>query len=170
MPNQVLAELRWEGEQGALLFRDVRYLLIRPETLAAFQRAVEAEVGAARAGDLLYAGGFTGGRLSGERYRTQLGLDRKQAVEFMCRMGTEIGWGALRLMTFDAATRRFEVEARHSPFAAAYVDGASEGVCHLLRGVLGGLGSGLFEGDVVSREVGCAARGDAACRFVVEGQ
>ena len=74
LTNSVLAELEWEPGTGALTFKEVRYLLIRPETLAQFQRAVEAEVGADRAAELLYSGGFAGGQVSGRKYKEALGL------------------------------------------------------------------------------------------------
>lgn len=44
-----------------------------------------------------------------------------------------------------------------------------EGVCHFIRGVLAGLGAGLFGGEVASAETTCQARGDPLCRFEVWG-
>ena len=174
MVNSVLSELGWSADNGALIYEDVRYLLIRPETLIEFQKGVEAEVGAARAGELMYAGGYAGGRLSGRRYREAFRLTEKQAVEFMCRMASEIGWGRFRLMGLDPGARRLTVEVEGSPFAAAYLSHSSNnplpeiGVCHLIRGVLGGLLAGLFEVDVQATEKQCAALGGAGCRFEVE--
>jgi hypothetical protein len=55
----VLAELRHDGA-GGLSHRGARYLLIRPETLAALQHALEAALGGAAA-DCLVAGGRAGG-------------------------------------------------------------------------------------------------------------
>ncbi len=63
MENSILAKLTFDAESGALLYNDVRYLLIRPETLIAFQKAAEEKLGVG-ADELLYAGGFTGGALS----------------------------------------------------------------------------------------------------------
>ena len=68
MENTVLREMIWDAEAGRLLFKDVPYLLIRPETLVALQKAVEAELDE-RAGELLARGGHTGGALSTRRYR-----------------------------------------------------------------------------------------------------
>jgi predicted hydrocarbon binding protein len=164
MDNSILSELIYDTDDGALRFKGVRYLLIRPETLASFQHALEVEAGPEVAGELLYAGGFTGGQLSGQRYREALGLSNAEAVAFMCHMGTEIGWGAFALETLAPA--RLVVAVTHSPFAAAY--GTSDhAVCHLIRGVLGGLAAGLWNGAVVAHETTCAARGDETCRFEV---
>ena len=55
-----------------------------------------------------------------------------------------------------------------APFAEAYGDRAALGVCHLIRGVLGGLMAGTFGAEVRARESLCLACGDACCRFEVE--
>ena len=167
MDNSVLTELAWDAASGALTFKEVRYMLIRPETLAQFQRAVEAEVGAARAGELLYSGGFAGGQLSGRKYMETLGLSDREAVEFMCRMGGELGWGQLRLVRWDRDAQSLEVEVTSSPFAGAYAGESPSGVCHLLRGVFGGLGATVFGVPVESVELRCLAAGDSMCQIVV---
>lgn len=163
--NTILQGLIFDATAGHLAFKDVRYLLIRPETLAAFQKAVEAELGA-RAGELLYQGGFTGGSLSARRYREVFGYSDREIVDFMCRMGGEIGWGRFELKTLDAARGELVVEVARSPFAEAYGP-ATVGVCHLIRGVLGGLGAGIFGKPVHAEEVLCLAKGDAVCKFVI---
>ncbi|MFQ5575977.1 MAG: V4R domain-containing protein [Anaerolineae bacterium] len=182
--NSILSELVFNPTEGGLRFKGVRYLLIRPETIASFQKSLEAEAGRPAAGQILYAGGFTGGQLSGRKYKDTFGLSDREAVEFMCRMGGEIGWGHFRLVELDSGARRLVVEVNHSPFAVAYaaagVDEQSNiqhptskiegGVCHLIRGVLGGLAAGVFSTAVTARETHCAARGDSTCRFEVEGQ
>src|SRR3989304_8670924 len=94
MDNTVLQALRYDPQRGALLFNDVRYLLVRPETLMAFQRAAAARLGA-EADALLYESGFTGGRLSAMRYRELFQLSDAETVEFMAHMGSEIGWGRM---------------------------------------------------------------------------
>jgi len=193
--NSVLDGLEYEASSGRLSYKGVRYLLIRPETLVAFQLAVEAEVGPEKCAELMQAGGFTGGALSARRYRDVFGYSDRETAEFMCRMGSEIGWGHFRLVRLDVAGREMTVEVVGSPFAEAYralrpspldaspvgtalaatspgvspVGRAGEGVCHFIRGVLAGLGAGLFGSEVVSAETTCQARGDLRCRFEVRG-
>jgi len=163
--NSVLSELTYSAERGALEFKGVRYLLIRPETLRSLQEASAGELGAPKSADMLFAGGFTGGKLSGQRYKQALGLTSAEAAEFMCRMGGEIGWGRFRLVELDEARIRLVVEVEHSPFAAGYDEPTQAGVCHLTRGVLSGLAAGLFGVEVESTEVQCLAKGDPLCRF-----
>ncbi len=163
--NSVLSELAFHQDQGALRFKGVRYLLIRPETLVSFQRALETEVGFEAAAQILYTGGFTGGQLSGKRYRDEFGFRPAEVVEFMCRMGGEIGWGRFQTVELDLETRRLVVEVVSSPFAEAYGSKPAAGVCHLTRGVFGGLWSGVLGVGVRSAESQCLARGGERCRF-----
>jgi predicted hydrocarbon binding protein len=167
MDNSILADLAYSPDRGALEFREVRYLLIRPETLAGIQKAMESELGPASAAELLSAGGFTGGKLSGQRYRESLDLSEREAVEFMCQMGGEIGWGRFRLIELDEGSGRLVVEVDDSPFAISYGPGAADGVCHLIRGVLEGLAAALFATKVSGSESLCLAKGDAHCRFEI---
>ena len=167
MDNSILADLKFDDARGALLYNDVRYLLIRPETLIAFQKAAEEQLGAG-ADELLYVGGFTGGTLSAKKYREVFGLTAAQSVEFMAKMGTEIGWGKLLITHYDSADRELVLVAESSPFAAAYGK-AERGVCHLIRGVFAGLASGLYGCAVEAREEECLAMGHARCKFVIRG-
>lgn len=167
MRNTILDNLEYVEENGSLTFKGVRYLLIRPETLIAWYRAAREKMGEA-ADDLVYQGGFEGGRLSGERFRQVFGYTAEQAVDFMAEMGGQIGWGRFEVMECDAARGRLEVRVAGSPFPDAFGP-AEYPVCHLIRGVLGGLGQGTFDRPVVAREMECRAMGDAVCRFLVEG-
>lgn len=167
MDNSILAELKFDDTRGALLYKDVRYLLIRPETLIAFQKAAEEKLGAG-ADELLYAGGFTGGSLSAKRYREVFGLSDQQSVEFMAKMGTEIGWGKMQVSSFNVPSGELVLVVESSPFASAYGN-SDRGVCHLVRGVFAGLASGIFARDVEAREEECVAMGHARCKIVVRG-
>ncbi len=163
--NSILAELEFDSERGALLYKGVRYLLIRPETLDMFYKAVEEEIGEG-AHNAMHRGGFAGGSLSAQKYRDVFGLSARESVEFMARMGAEIGWGKIEIARLDLARRELEITVVSSPFAIAHGE-SKHGVCHLLRGVFAGLASGIFECEVEAREVECVAMGDALCRIVI---
>jgi divinyl protochlorophyllide a 8-vinyl-reductase len=153
--NRVLSDLA--HAPGRLSYRGARYLLVRPETLAALQKAVEAALGE-RAAACLVAGGRAGG---GSALAT-LGAPADQAVERLLAMGGEIGWGtfALECLTGDELV----VTVHDSPFARAY--GPAPGpVCHLTRGVLERLAELALGAPAAARETACAAAGAAACRF-----
>lgn len=166
MNNEIVENLEWTPETGRLAYNDVRYLLIRPETLVDFQKAVEEQLPEGT-GDLLYAGGFTGGSLSSRRYKEVFGYTDEEIVEFMCNMGGQIGWGRFEVVELDANAGRLVIDVYASPFAEAYGT-ADAGVCHFIRGVVGGLTAGIFAADVDTRETQCTATGAAMCRFVAE--
>lgn len=167
MDNEILADLKFDDVRGALVYKDVRYLLIRPETLIAFQKAAEEKLGAG-SDELLYAGGFMGGTLSAKRYRQVFGFSDAQSVEFMARMGTQIGWGKLTVASFDVTKRELILTVASSPFAEAYGK-TTRGTCHLIRGVFAGLASGIFGTLVESHEDECIAMGSQQCKIVVRG-
>lgn len=142
---------------GRLSYGGARYLLVRPETLAALQTAVEALLGE-RAAPCFVAGGRAGG---GSALRALDGSP-EQVVARLLEMGGRIGWGAFALerLSPDAMV----VTVADSPFAAAH--GPAPGpVCHLTRGVLEGLAEVALGGTATVRETACAATGAPRCRF-----
>ncbi len=169
--NSILDNVQWRSDSGAITFQDVRYMLIRPDTVVDFQKAVEAMVGPERCAEAMMAGGYTGGSRSSKRYKEVFNYSDQQIVAFMCRMGGEIGWGRFSLIELDTADRRLIIEVEGSPFAEAYLRDAPQTselpVCHMIRGVLAGMAAGIFGGDVASQETGCVAKGDPICRFVI---
>lgn len=165
MENTILNEIVFEP--GQLLYKDVRYVLIRPEVLAGLQKQIEAELGLEKCAQILIAAGNVGGAKSSQRYKEVFGYSDRQIVEFMCNMGSQIGWGSFRLASLDIANGELIVEVKDSPFAAAY-GAATHSVCHLIRGVMGGMGAGIFGGEVTSAESACVAKGDARCRFEIK--
>jgi predicted hydrocarbon binding protein len=153
--NPVLAELA--HEPGVLTYRGGRYLLIRPETLVALQRAVEQALG-----DGAPACFAAGGRAGGGRAVSELAGTPAERIERLLAMGSAIGWGEFALETLSPS--RLVLTVRRSPFAEAY--GASRHpVCHLTCGVLESLTAAAFGTPWRVTEAQCLATGAAACRF-----
>lgn len=164
MENSILEQLIFEP--GRLTFKEVRYLFIRPEVIATLHQAIAAEVGPEKCAEIMMAAGNVGGSKSSQRYKEVFGYSEREIVEFMCKMGGEIGWGIFQLKHLDVDKGEMIIEVTDSPFAAAYGP-AQSGVCHLIRGVMAGMGAGIFGAEVTSLETRCAARGEAQCRFEV---
>lgn len=156
--NAVLAELTDDGE-GRLRYRGARYLLIRPETLAALHQALESALGAAAAECLV-----AGGRAGGGKATASLGHEGagRERVEALLAMGTRIGWGRFALERYAPGEMVVTVSA--SPFAEAYGT-ARAPVCHLTRGVLEALASVVLSGRPRVTETACLATGADVCRF-----
>ena len=164
--NPILDELVYDQSSGALLYKGVRYLLIRPETIAGFQKAINESFGK-EADDSFFEGGFTGGSLSTKKCKELHNFSDREIIEFMMNMGNQIGWGYFSLECYDPKAKRLRISVANSPFAQAYGK-SSHGVCHLIRGVLAGMASILFGKDCNSTEIECRAKGDTRCLFVIE--
>ncbi len=165
--NAILDEIVYNPDKGALHYKEVRYLLIRPETLAGMQKAME-RVSGTEANEIIFQGGFDGGYLSARKYKEIHGFRDEEILDFMVRMGSQIGWGVFHLALFDPVAESICIEVRNSPFAEAYGK-ASEGVCHLIRGVVSGLATAIFGKNSTASETNCIAKGDEKCSFVVGG-
>jgi len=165
MENRILKDLIFNPEKGGLFYQEVRYLLVRPETLVAFQKEAEKEIGE-KASNILYQSGFHGGTLSSKKYRDVFGLSNEEIIRFMMEMGPQIGWGRFELERFDGNHRILMVRVYHSPFAEGYGP-SSKPVCHMIRGVLGGMASSVFGKEIESKEISCLAKGDGYCRFEI---
>jgi len=148
--------LRREGA-GRLTVDGARYLLVRPETLAAAQKAVEEALGPAAAECLA-----RGGRAGGARAAAPLAGDADARVRRLLAIGAEIGWGEFALERLDGDD--LVVSVAGSPFAEAY--GPAPGpVCHLVRGVLESLAAAVLARPRPIVEEACVAAGAARCRF-----
>jgi len=142
--------------------------LIRPETISGFQKALGEKFGS-EAEEKLFEGGFSGGRLSTKKYKEMHELSDREIIDFMMSMGSQIGWGKFTLKEYSLEEKRLCVSVSNSPFAQSYGK-ASHGVCHLIRGVLAGMATVLFEGECEADETYCVAKGDEYCLFEVEGK
>lgn len=164
MKNSILGQLSFEP--GHLTFKGIRYMLIRPDTIVGFQKAVEAAVGQEKCAEIMMAGGITGGTKSSQQYKKAFDCSEEEIVSLMCKMGGELGWGDFHLQQLDKEAGHLVVEVTDSPFAAAY--GQSEvSVCHMIRGVMIALGTLIFKGKVSSFETTCIAKGNERCRFEI---
>jgi predicted hydrocarbon binding protein len=166
--NPILDELVYDQESGSLIYKGVRYLMIRPETISGFQKAITESYGK-EAGECFFEGGFEGGSLSAKKYKTLYNFSDLEVIEFMMKMGTQIGWGCFSLEHYYPEQKILCVSVAHSPFAEFYGT-SSQGVCHLIRGVVAGIASILLSGECTTTEVECRAKGDKRCLFVAEGK
>lgn len=166
--NPILDELVYDKSSGSLFYKGVRYLMIRPETISDFQKALKESCGK-DADESFFEGGFTGGSLSAKKYKELHNFSDREVIDFMMNMGNQIGWGHFSLEQFDQKLKILQVAVAHSPFAESYGK-SSRGVCHLIRGVLAGMAAILFGKDSSSHEIECLAKGDEKCLFVIEGK
>jgi predicted hydrocarbon binding protein len=166
--NTIIDQLMYDPAAGKLTYRDIRYVIIRPETIVGFQKSIE-QHSQEVARDALFQGGYQGGYLSAKKFKEMQNLSDTEAIGFMMTMGAEIGWGHFELIEYDFEKRILNVRVENSVFAEAYGD-ATEGVCHLINGVLSGLATVLFGRNCEGSESECLAKGDPHCVFHISGK
>jgi predicted hydrocarbon binding protein len=166
--NSIIDKMMYDSASGALTYRDIRYVVIRPETIVGFQKTIEKH---SRQGarDALFQGGYQGGYLSAKKFKEMQNLSNSETIGFMMTMGAEIGWGHFDLINYDFESHKLQIRVENSAFAQAYGE-ATEGVCHLINGVLSGLASVLFGRNCIGSETKCLAKGDRHCIFHIRQQ
>ena len=164
--NSIIDQLVYDSVAGTLTYRDIRYVVIRPETIVGFQKTIEKH-SRKDAQDALFQGGFQGGYLSAKKFKEIQNLSNTETIDFMMTMGAEIGWGHFELIDYDFESHKLQIRVENSAFAEAYGD-ATEGVCHLINGVLSGLATVLFGRNCTGSETECLAKGDKHCIFQIK--
>ncbi|TKJ37550.1 hypothetical protein CEE37_13620 [candidate division LCP-89 bacterium B3_LCP] len=166
MDNEMLDNLEYIPDGGALMYQGIRYLLIRPETIIELQKVMETELGVEKLGYALYQAGYKGGSLSAEKFRTEQSLSPQEIVRFMATMGGQLGWGRMEVDQMNPDDGTFEMEVYHSVFAEAY-GVANFPVCHLIRGVFAGTWGGAIDREIMGLETRCrAVEGPGPCKFI----
>ena len=166
MKGFVIDGLAFEEATGDIHFNQVRYMLMRPATRSALPQPL-AEPPGADAGQIRCPAGLAGGRLSGRRFRKNFEQSEEDYLRFFAKMGTSIGWGHFRVLSCDIPRKKFSFSVKNSPFVGSYGQ-SSNPVCHILRGVLAGLGESMFAEAMEAKESSCAAMGNGECVFQVQ--
>jgi len=161
--NSIIDQLVYDPASGTLTYRDIRYVVIRPETIVGFQKSIEKH-NRKTAQDALFQGGYQGGYLSAKKFKETQNLSDTETINFMMTMGAEIGWGRFELVEYDFRNRKLQIKVENSAFAQTYGN-AKQGVCHLINGVLSGLATALFGRNCMGAETECLAKGDPHCIF-----
>jgi predicted hydrocarbon binding protein len=166
--NQILESLSFEPDEGKLHLQGLRYLLMRPGMVAEIQKALESRLPEA-VEEILCHSAQNEGLVLASRLKEVFSYSPEQVLSSLAFMLAESGWGAISVQMLNAESMEMVVKIRESPFAEEYGPSVTP-VCHLLLGLLQGVGMALFECDVDGQEVQCAAKGDASCLIVVSGK
>lgn len=160
--SDIRERLRWDSGAGEIRDGEVRYLLIRPDTLmgmfASLAPAAQAEALAALAQSTA-----THGAKSARRYQALGAADTAALLATIERTAPLLGWGIWRLGR--AADGSLDLEVRNSPFAAGFGPGATAPVCAPISGMLRAVAELVGGRPTRVEETACAASGAPACRF-----
>jgi predicted hydrocarbon binding protein len=160
MTNRFLDRLKFDPEAGTHYDGDVRYLMIRHDTLMSmFTRLPQAARAAAL--QALAESTFEFGSKSAAKYRDMGAADPDALLDVIVATAPQLGWGKWR---FTERKERLVLEVRNSPFADGY-GVSSAPVCAPITGMLRAVSALVLGGDTISSELACAAQGGEFCRF-----
>jgi len=91
----------------------------------------------------------------------------EQAFEAMQALGKESGWGTLSLNSGDLYGGQARITVRDC-FFCLHAREATEPVCHVLVGLIGGMADEIIGPQHRVVEEKCIAKGDAVCEIVIE--
>jgi predicted hydrocarbon binding protein len=159
--------LEFDPDGGELRLGNLRYMLLRPETLSEIQKGVEDRLGP-KSSEYLYAAGASWAVGALNRLKSALEEAPEDLAAALCGQATKLGWGHWELAGFEPEKKTLAVRVTGSPFAAAYGQ-SDEPVCHLAAGAVGGCAESLFRMPTACSELACRAQGDPHCLFAATG-
>lgn len=166
--NQLLDSMTFEPERGALSLQTARYVVLSPSILMELQKSVESHLPEEAAALISETASVEGANLA-SRYRDVFAYTPEQVLDGVAFLLSESGWGSLAPEMMNLEGRELVFKLFDSPFAEVYGP-TTRPVCHIVLGMLQGVGMTLFECEVDGMEVQCLAKGDGACRFVVSAR
>ena len=98
----------------------------------------------------------------------ELGIEESKRLEFVKAFFIASGWGFIQIINLEKETKKAIVTVDNSPFASSLQGKSKIAVDSIIRGVLSGLFSNLFEDDVDCVEVECVALGSKNCKFIIK--
>lgn len=164
-PPAFRARLEWDLARGALRDGEVRYLLIRDDTLMGLFRGLPERERAAALAALARSVVEHGAR-SARRYQAMGAAEARALLDVIEATAPQLGWGVWRFT--DVSEQGLALEVENSPFAAGYGPSAAP-VCHAIAGMLEAVGTLALGGEVRAAEQTCAAQGHARCSFRAVG-
>ena len=103
-------------------------------------------------------------------FGTEFGLRGKKMVAFLEQYFVASGWGTINNVDLDFKAKKAIVRVSNNPVASRLHLKAKAPADHILRGILAGLFSRVFEEPVDCVETHCCALGEGDCEFIIKKQ
>ena len=156
--------LHQDAQLGELKDADVRYVLIRADTLMGLFKNVagpsRVETLEAFADSVRLYGGK-----SARRYAQDCAAEPLELLTVVAQTAASLGWGRWEFSYSTAP--RLELVVENSPFAAGYGQ-SNTPVCAPITGMCSALGEMLLGAQAHAFEQECMSNGASCCRFCVE--
>jgi predicted hydrocarbon binding protein len=159
--RRFLNRLAFDPDAGTLHDGDIRYMMIRGDTLMGLFARLP-EPARQQALQALTDSTFEFGSKSAAKYRASGAADPAALLDVIVETAPQLGWGS---WTFTERTAGgLVLEVRNSPFADGY--GTSpQPVCAPIAGMLRAVSSMVLDGATAAEETTCAAQSGEVCRF-----
>ena len=102
------------------------------------------------------------------QFSFNFGLDKKKELDLFKDYLTASGWGSLQMIDFNMETKRAIVVEENSPIAVPLKGKSAFATDTILRGLLAGAFSKVFEEDIDCVEAECAAQNSERCKFILK--
>lgn len=162
-PPPLRERLTW-SEDGALNDGDIRYLLIRTDSLMQLFKRLPPDI-RRQAFDAFAASVSENGRKSLDARIRRLNLSRDQLYQDIAKSSaSQLGWG---VWTFHrTGSAGFTVDVTNSPFVHGFGP-SKHPVCFPIKGMLAAMGELVLASAVDVEETACAAVAGECCQFAV---
>jgi len=147
--------------RGELREGDVRYLLIRTDSLMGLFKRLPEPAGSAALAAFADSVAEHGGR-SAERYLSE--LNQEELLQKIESTACRLGWGVWK---FEREGDSIGLTVENSPFAQGHGPSAAP-VCAAIAGMLQAAATLVLGRECRAKETSCAAAGGASCRFRTE--
>ena len=167
--NQLLGNLTFDPEHGALSLQSTRYVMMSPTLLVELQKAIEGHLPPQEVAEIMTQTAFGDGGFLASRYRDAFNYSTEEVARAVSYMLTQSGWGAMSTEMVNVENEEVVFKVSGSPFTEVYGP-STQAICYTVLGFLQGAAMTLFDKETDGMEVQCMAKGDDCCRFVVSGR
>lgn len=166
--NQLLGNLQFEPERGALAIQSARYVVLSPGILIELQKSIEGYL-PQETSAIMSQAAFGDGAVLASRYREAFNYSEEEVARAVSYMLSQSGWGAMVPEMVNLENQELVFKTVDSPFAEVYGP-STQPICYTVLGFLQGVAMTLFDKETDGMEVQCMAKGDNCCRFVVSAR
>gem|GEM_PF-808576 len=103
-------------------------------------------------------------------FGAEFGLRGKPLVDFLEKYFVASGWGTISNIDLDFEAKKAIVRVSNNPVSSRLHFRAAAPADHILRGVLAGIFSRVFEEKMDCVETHCCALGEQECEFIIKKQ
>jgi len=103
-------------------------------------------------------------------FGTGFGFHGEKLLNFLERYFVASGWGLIKNVDLDFKAKKAIVKVSNNPVSTKLHAKAKAPADHILRGLLAGIFSRVFDEAVECVETHCMALGEADCEFIVKKQ